>query len=188
MKRFILVISSTLVVWLLTSGPAIAQHGHGPSGNPGGPAMSDHGQMSDRSHRPNTQSGTTNHEQHVQSKLTVSQRLDQNTHLSTKLQGLFPPGTDLKLASSGFKNLGQFVAAAHVSHNLGIPFDQLKLKMTGISPDSKTSGNSSPVSLGKAIKELKPEADAKAETKKAEQQAKEDIKESEATQKNQASG
>jgi hypothetical protein len=108
--------------------------------------------------------------------MTASEQLDRNTHLATQLQGLFPAGTDLKLASSGFKNLGQFVAAAHVSHNLGIPFDQLKAKMTG----------DSPVSLGKAIHELRPEADAKGETKKAEHEAKEEIKEAEAASKNQA--
>jgi hypothetical protein len=138
--------------------------------------MSEHGQMQDhsnRSGRESTQSGSTNHEHQ---KMTASEQLDRNTHLATQLQGLFPTGTDLKLASSGFKNLGQFVAAAHVSHNLGIPFDQLKAKMTG----------DSPVSLGKAIHELRPEADAKGEAKKAEHEAKEEIKEADAAQKNQA--
>jgi hypothetical protein len=176
MKRFTLVVSTTLAVWLLTNGLATAQHGRGPSGGPVGPAMSEHGQMQDhsnRSGRESTESGSTNHEHQ---KMTASEQLDRNTHLATQLQGLFPAGTDLKLASSGFKNLGQFVAAAHVSHNLGIPFDQLKAKMTG----------DSPVSLGKAIHELRPEADAKGEAKKAEHEAKEEIKEADAAQKNQA--
>ncbi|MEW5977716.1 MAG: hypothetical protein AB1898_18130 [Acidobacteriota bacterium] len=93
--------------------------------------------------------------------------------MRTKLEGLFPPGTDLQQASNGFKNLGQFVAAAHVSKNLGIPFEQLKSKMTG----------GSSVSLGKAIEELRPEADAKSEVKKAERRAKEEIKQAEAAQK-----
>ncbi len=151
MKRFTLVISIAFAVWLLMGGLATAQHGHGPSGGPVGPAMSQHGQMqehSNRSGRESTESGSSNHEHQ---KMTVSEQLDHNTHLATQLQGLFPPGTDLKQAASGFKNLGQFVAAAHVSHNLGIPFDQLKAKMTG----------NSPVSLGKAIHELQPGANAK---------------------------
>jgi hypothetical protein len=38
-------------------------------------------------------------------------------------------------AAYGFKNLGQFVAATNVSRNLGIPFDQLKLQLTGLSVD-----------------------------------------------------
>jgi len=36
-------------------------------------------------------------------------------------------------AAYGFKNLGQFVAATNVSKNLGIPFQQLKVQMTGVS-------------------------------------------------------
>ena len=79
---------------------------------------------------------------------------------------MLPAGTSLTDAASGFKNLGQFVAAVHVSHNLGIPFQDLKDKMT--------SGDK----LGKAIKQLKPEADSKSEAKQAEKEAKADIKES----------
>jgi hypothetical protein len=56
----------------------------------------------------------------------------------------------------------------HVSKNLGIPFDHLKAKMTG----------EDAVSLGKAIQELKPEAEAEAEARKAQQQARQDIKNS----------
>jgi hypothetical protein len=147
--------------------------------------MSERGQMQDRSNRPTKESGvpgSVNREHQTQS--TVSSRLQENTHLATKLQGLFPPGTDLQAASSGFKNLGQFVAAAHVSKNLGIPFDQLKARMVG-SPTLQQTGDS-PVSLGKAIKELRPTADATSEVKKAERQAKEEIKESETARKTKA--
>jgi hypothetical protein len=180
MKRFILVMSITLAVLLLTSELATAQHGHGQSGNVAGPPpMSERGQMPDRSGKPARESnepGSINRDQQMQSKMDVSERLARNTHLATRLQGMFPAGTDLKLASSGFKNLGQFVAAAEVSKNLGIPFDQLKLKMTG----------DSPLSLGKAIHELRPEVDAKSEAKKAEQQAKEEIRQAEAARKSEA--
>src|SRR5258708_19687761 len=54
------------------------------------------------------------------------QLLTQNTQLSSKLSGLLPAGTDLQTAAAGFRNLGQFVAAVHVSPNLDIPFAQLK--------------------------------------------------------------
>jgi len=37
---------------------------------------------------------------------------------SQRLLGNNPPGTNLQSAATGFKNLGQFVAAVHVSHNL----------------------------------------------------------------------
>ena len=40
-----------------------------------------------------------------------------------------PPVTDLSSASQGFRDFGQFVAAVDVSHNLRIPFDQLKTQM-----------------------------------------------------------
>jgi hypothetical protein len=59
------------------------------------------------------------------------------------------------------------VAARHVSQNLGIDFDKLKALMTGDNPKS----------LGQAIQELRPEADANTEAGKAEKQADTDIKE-----------
>jgi hypothetical protein len=99
---------------------------------------------------------------------TASELLTQNTKLSSKLGSLLPAGTDVQQAASGFKNLGAFVSAVHVSHNLGIPFEDLKSKMTG--PGA--------VSLGKAIQELKPEANSKDEAKKAKHQADQDMKES----------
>jgi hypothetical protein len=67
---------------------------------------------------------------------------------------------------TNIKNFGQFVAAVHVSHNLGIPFSELQVKMTG----------SNAVSLGKAIQELKPDVDPKNEAKKAAGQADNDVK------------
>ena len=59
--------------------------------------------------------------------------------------------------------------AAHVAKNLRIPggFDALKAKVTGTGA----------VSLGKAIHVLAPNADAKAEAKKANKQASDDLKE-----------
>src|SRR5579859_2740764 len=133
--------------------PAFAQHG--PGGHVGGPGHG-HGAMS-------------NHEDMRRDAATanksVSERLSDNTKLAARLQSLLPKGTNLQTAASGFKNLGQFVAAVHVSHNLGIPFDQLKAKMLG--PPS--------MSLGKAIQALKPTANAKAELKKAQHQAHQDL-------------
>jgi hypothetical protein len=90
---------------------------------------------------------------------------DPNSKLSTHLQALLPKGTTPQQACSGFKNLGQCVAAIHVSHNLGISFTDLKSKMTGSNSES----------LGKAIQDLKPTANSNAEKKKAEQEAKDDM-------------
>jgi hypothetical protein len=184
MKRLTLAVSIAAVLVLTES--AEAQRGHGAGGPAGPPAMSQRDQMPDRSGKPGKESGLSgaaNREQHGQSNLTVGDRLAKNTHLAAHLQGLFPAGTDLQQASSGFKNLGQFVAAAHVSKNLGIPFDQLKAKMTGISSSSPNSAGDSPVSLGKAIHELRPQVDAKSEVKRAEVQAKEDVKDADAARK-----
>lgn len=94
--------------------------------------------------------------------------LANNTKLSSRLQGLLPAGTNLQDAAQGFEHLGQFVAAVHVSHNLGIPFDQLKAKTVGPSA----------VSLGQAIRELKPNVNAREEAVKANEQAVEDMEKS----------
>ena len=127
-----------------------------PSGTPAtqGSSQDDHGAGKGSSHAASSNA-----------KPTVSQLVTQNTNLSSTLQSLLP-GTNLQTASAGFRTLGQFVAAAHVSHNLDIPFDQLKGKVTGPNAES----------LGKAIHDLKPTADANAEAKKAEKSANADVK------------
>ena len=74
----------------------------------------------------------------------VQQKLKQNTNLAAKVASRLPQGTDLMAAAAGFKNLGQFVAAANVSNNLQISFTELKAKMmTGMS-------------LGQAIQAVRP--------------------------------
>jgi len=97
-------------------------------------------------------------------KKTSAELLSQNTKLSGKLEGLLPPGTNLQEATAGFEHLGGFVSAVHVSHNLGIPFEQLKAELM--------AGKS----LGQAIHELKPGVDAKKEAIKANEQALKDMK------------
>lgn len=59
----------------------------------------------------------------------AQQKLLKNTKLAAKLQSRLPAGTDVNAAASGFRNLGQFVAAVNVSNNLGIPFAELKMRM-----------------------------------------------------------
>jgi hypothetical protein len=91
----------------------------------------------------------------------VQQKLQKNTNLAAKLQGRLPAGMTVQDASFGFRNLGQFVAAVNVSNNLGIPFAQLKAKMTG----------DNAMSLGQAIHALRPTVDADAESRTAQRQA-----------------
>src|SRR4030095_929911 len=73
-----------------------------------------------------------------------------NPKLVAKLQPLLPGGLSVEQAAAGFSNQGQFIAAVHVSDNLGIPFNDLKTK-------ALSDGGS----LGSAIHSLKPSADAK---------------------------
>lgn len=137
-----------------------AQHGHGAGGANGmGNASDAHGNSSSSNSHSGQSSGGNK---------TVADKLSNNTQLAQKLQGLLPPGTNLQDAAMGFKNLGQFVAAVHVSNNLGIPFDQLKMQMIGPPKES----------LGKAIQALKPDAKSKTEASTAKKQAKQDIKDS----------
>jgi hypothetical protein len=92
-------------------------------------------------------------------------KMEANPKLSAKLQSLLPSGQSLSQAAAGFKNEGQFIAALHASHNLVIPFDQLKSKMTGTHS----------MSLGAAIKSLRPNMSpeqSKDEVKRAEREAK----------------
>jgi hypothetical protein len=92
-----------------------------------------------------------------------------------------PAGTDLKDACAGFKNLGQCVAAIHVSHNHdNISFACLK---AGTAPATGThlpaGTGSSKMSLGKSIQALSPKIDAKEAANTAQKQSDADIKDAE---------
>jgi hypothetical protein len=86
--------------------------------------------------------------------------LPKNPKLVARLQAMLPPGMTAEQAAFGFRNQGQFVAAVHVSNNLGIPFNELRSKMV-------TEGKS----LGQSIQALKPHADSDAEAERAVGQA-----------------
>ena len=108
---------------------------------------------------------------------------DQTAKLTSRLQseGLLPAKASLKDTCYTIKELGDCVAALHAGHNLGVDFDCLKSKLSGVqttlNPQSCTSTtDGTPVSLSKAIRSLKADADAKAEAKKAEAESREDLK------------
>ena len=116
---------------------------------------------------------------------TASEQLAANSEearkLGTQLQALLPPRTNLKDACAGFKNLGECVAALHVSRNLNIKFSCLKWDLINAQPSGDVKSCSAPpsgrvMSLSKAIRALKPDANAKTEAKNAERRAREDIK------------
>lgn len=159
------------LVVMMCGAAAFAQHGHGMSGGMN-PAMGEGG-----SHRmsPNTVTSSSHH-------MTMDQQLTKNTALASKISDL--TNMPAQQACSGFKNLGQCVAAAHVSKNLGITFDCMKADMTGVAAPSSDSCPVSPnvsgkgMSLGKAIQTLSPTSNSKLEGKKANKQAQQDIKNS----------
>ena len=106
---------------------------------------------------------------------------DQNQKLALQLQAILPPRTSLTDACLAFKSLNDCVAALHVSHNLKIRFTCLKWELTAVQSSGSASAckapeNGKPVNLVKAIRLLKPDADARAEAKTAEKRAHEDIK------------
>ena len=154
---------------------AWAQHGggvgggHGAAGGHDGPpsfaadggSHGGHGSSHDANTNTNTGSG------HAADFIT---RLENNTNLASRLQNMLPMGETLGAAAMGFKNQGQFIAALHVSQNLMIPFDTLKMQML-----------SNHESLGAAIRALRPDLTSKTvntDVKDAEQQGKTDVQES----------
>lgn len=184
-----MVLISLAAVWSWSSAPALAQRGRGAGGGIVGPgihggvpgSLPGQGPQHPQIEHPGTdhpQVGQAGRERGQEGRNTgsaetrpdtgrrsASEHLAENPKLSSKLQDLFPAGTNLQQQAAGFKNLGEFVSAAHVSHNLGIPFDQLRTRLT--------SGKS----LGDAIHELKPAVDHQAEAKKARAQARKDLRE-----------
>lgn len=107
---------------------------------------------------------------------------DEERHLTAQLQshGLLPSHTDLKTTCSNFKGLDDCVAALHASHNVGIKFVCLKWNVTAVAPDGAAKTCTEPessrsVTLERAIRALKPDADAREEAKTALRQARENI-------------
>lgn len=109
----------------------------------------------------------------------IAAKIASKPNLSSKLTAMLPidPTTGqtmtLDRASLGFKNQGQFIAALHVSQNLGIPFTELKSNMVTITPglpgEPPTATQTG--SLGQAIQKSKASANVTTAVQLAEQQA-----------------
>jgi hypothetical protein len=168
MKRSILIATAVATLIWFAGTSALAQgrgHGGGPPSTAG--AAGPHGASAMHGDTGNSKSASVSS---MESSKTPGTLLAQNKNLASKLSALLAKQNitlDQALAEPSFKNLGQFVSAVHVSNNLNIPFMTLK-------PEILKDG-----SLGKAIKALRPDADAKAEMKTAQKQTDEDVKESE---------
>jgi hypothetical protein len=90
---------------------------------------------------------------------------DSNTPTrSSQFAALVPSDMSATEACSGFKSTTECAVALHAAHNVGIPFKDLKTRMT--------RGET----LGAAIHHLKPGADVRAEVSRAEEQARADVR------------
>jgi hypothetical protein len=163
---------------LLTMSQAVlagppAAHGGGmsmgaPSGGmPGGAAM---GGVSSNG-RPSSGWTMPTHDAHATTGATNAAHanpeavLDHSARLDAQLQKFVPSGSTPRQACAGFGELGGCVAALHVANELHIPFDDLKLRMTGHESSS----------LGEAIHALRPDVDARHAQHEAEKQARRDL-------------
>ncbi len=95
-------------------------------------------------------------------------------------QGLMAEKEDVNGVCAAFKQQSECVAALHASHNTGLDFTCVKADVTGVpagEASCKATANGKKSSLQDSIHALRPDADAKAEVKKAEKQAQADLKE-----------
>jgi hypothetical protein len=114
----------------------------------------------------------------------IAEKIASKPNLSAKLTRMLPvdptTGTTMTLdkASLGFKNQGQFIAALHVSQNLGIPFTELKSHMVTVTPGTAGAPPTATQtgSLGQAIQASKATADAPTAVVRAESQADADLR------------
>jgi hypothetical protein len=99
----------------------------------------------------------------------AQQALYRNTILADTLRVRLPQGTDVIAAAGGFRRLELFVATVHASNNLVIPFFELKRRIVN---DGMT--------LGQAIQDIRPKSRYWSEARRAEDDAAESIRMSEA--------
>lgn len=113
----------------------------------------------------------------------IAAKIASKPNLNAKLTGMLPmdPATGrtmtLNKASRGFKNQGQFIAALHVSQNLGIPFADLKSHMVTVTPGAPGQRPTATQtgSLGQAIQASKATAAVTTEVERAQTQSAADL-------------
>jgi hypothetical protein len=100
----------------------------------------------------------------------VSEKLASKPNLLARAQKAVGTTVDLNAATYGFKNFGQFNAAVNAANNHGIKFEDLHAAMTGYAYDGTSTGEGT-LSLGQALKQLRPGIDADRAAAAAAQQA-----------------
>jgi hypothetical protein len=168
-------IALSLTVFLYAT-TTLAQHGHpGGMGGEMGNSMG-HGSMNASDHGNSSTTGTG-----LSHQAKINNILSKNPAIGDKIVALTGDKNGAADACMGFKNLGQCVAAAHVSKNLpGMNFFCLRQAMTGTpaGPFAPKAGCSvtGTMSLGKAIQKLDAQADSTTESKNAHTEAQQDLK------------
>ena len=183
MKRNILIVlfAACAVLLLMTVGACQAA-AQGPAGS-GASAAAQDTSHSSRSMNPIKWVKKDKDKDSKNSPDSNGTRSDVEKKLTPKLQaqGLLPASSNATDACTSFSALNECVAALHASHNLGLDFNCMRAKVTGVHTNADLSGCKGSIgdkaqNLNKAIHELNPGADAKGATKNAEQQAKDDLR------------
>src|SRR5271169_1385260 len=174
MKKLMLVVAVATLSVSFGAGKAGAQ---GPAGAGAGSASS----SSSGGHSLNPIKWVKKDSKSASDQLDAKDDQDKRLTASLQAQGVLASNTDAKSVCENFKALDECVAALHASKNVGVDFGCLKSNLTGVQTSADMSSCKGPagdkaITLSKAIHAMKPDADAKAETKNAEKQAKDDLK------------
>lgn len=176
MKKLVVVVGVALLSVSLGARRAGAQ---GPQGSGAGAATQQDQAKASHSLNPIKwiKRGPKSASEALDAKAEQDKKLTANLHS----QGVLPAKMDAKDACANFNALTDCVAALHASKNLGMDWNCLKSNMTGVQTSADMSSCKGPagqkaISLTKSIQIMKPQANAKTETKNAEKQAKDDLK------------
>lgn len=175
MKKLFLVVAVATMSVSFGAGRAAAQ---GPQGAGAGSASAS---SSSGSHSLNPIKWVKKDPKPASDQLDAKTEQDKKLTASLQAQGVLAANIDAKSACENFKALDECVAALHASKNLGVDFNCMKSNLTGVQTGAdmsscKGSAGDKSMSLSKAIHAMKPDADAKAASKTAEKQAKDDLK------------
>ncbi len=175
MKRILMILAFAVsgITLLATGTPA-----QGPAGAGAGAAA---GQKSESSHSYNPIKWIKKDKKAPEA---ADANSDQMAKLTARLQsqGIVADNADVKGLCNDFRELETCLAALHARHKLGLNFACMKANLTGVRTGVDTSScrmpdTDKPLGLAKTLKLLKPDVDAKAATRDAEAQAKQDLQE-----------
>lgn len=181
-KNLSSVLNTTCAVLLLVSVGAGRAAAQGPAGA-GASTAAKSSSTSSSAHSLNPIKWIKKDKDSKNSPETSGTRSDVEKKLTPKLQaqGILNSSLNATDACAPFTALNECLASLHASHNLGIDFNCLRAKVTGVQTNADLSGCKGSIGdkaqdLNKAIHEVNPGADAKGAAKNAEQQAKDDLK------------